>query len=71
VVTRGEKQFPFMTINLLKQINKTGKSPISPNVLKSPNLTYEISRFLAKKIPVPMSPKVPNISEFAEIAEFF
>ena len=37
---------------------------ISPNVLKSPNLTYAISRFLAKIIPVPISPKVPNIAEF-------
>jgi hypothetical protein len=42
--------------------------PISPNVLKLPNLTYTISRLLAKIIPVPLSLKVPNI---AEIAEFF
>ena len=39
-----------------------------PNVLKLPNLTYAISRLLAKIIPVPLSLKVPNI---AEIAEFF
>jgi hypothetical protein len=39
--------------------------------LISPNVTYAISRFLAKIIPVPISPKVPNIAEFAEIAEFF
>jgi hypothetical protein len=45
--------------------------PISPNVLKSPNLTYAISRFFAKIIPVPISPKVPNIAEFAEIDDFF
>jgi hypothetical protein len=31
-------------------------APILPNVLKSPNLTYAISRFLAKIIPVPISP---------------
>ena len=50
-------------IILPKKIYCTGGA-ISPNVLKSPNLTYAISRFLAKIIPVPISPKVPNIAEF-------
>ena len=38
---------------------------ISPNVLELLNLTYAISLFLAEIIPVPISPKVPNIAEFA------
>jgi hypothetical protein len=48
---------------------KENSFKLSPNVLKSPNLTHAISQFLAN-IPVPISPKVPNIAEFAEIAEF-
>ena len=29
--------------------------------------TYEISRFLAKLLPVPILPKMPNIANFFEI----
>ena len=39
---------------------------ILPNVLILPNLTYAKSTFLAKIIPVPILPKVPNIAEIAD-----
>jgi hypothetical protein len=65
--SKAEKYKKFDNNDILKYRG----GPISPNVLKFPNLTYAISRFLAKIIPVSISPKVPNIAEFAEIADFF
>jgi hypothetical protein len=43
---------------------KQGGDIAGPILQKSPKKTYAISRFLAKILPVALSPKMPNIAEF-------